>query len=118
VLPTSFTYAILKAQSLSVPLVRPNRYCLTLPLELKLRILRKNALRQIAQDPKNGGQIKVFEIHNMSVRDMCVELRNRTFGGRLHSLRPDHKFFWNFTKINKNKCRSGNGVTLIIMGSH
>jgi hypothetical protein len=49
---------------------------------------------------------------------MCVELRNRAFGGKLRSLRPGHKSFWNFTKIVKNKCRSVptlkvNGVTLI-----
>jgi hypothetical protein len=40
------------------------------------------------------------------------------FGGKLRSLRPGHKSFWNFTKIDKNKCRSVptlkvNGVKLI-----
>jgi hypothetical protein len=51
---------------------------------------------------------------------MCVdvELGNRAFGGKLRSLRPGHKSFWNLTKIIKNKCRSVtklnvNGVTLI-----
>jgi hypothetical protein len=39
----NFTEAILEA--LSVPLVRPNRYCLTPTPELKLKISRKNALR-------------------------------------------------------------------------
>jgi hypothetical protein len=37
---------------------------------------------------------------------MCVELGNRAFGGKLRSLRPGYKFFWNFTKIVKNKCSS------------
>jgi hypothetical protein len=70
----NFTEAILEARSLSVPLVRPNRYCLTFTPELMLRISRKNALRQIAQSTENAGQIGEFEIHNRLVRDMCVGL--------------------------------------------
>jgi hypothetical protein len=49
--------------------------------------------------------LREFEHHNKLVRDMCVKLGNRTFGSKLHSLRPGHKSFWNFTKIVKNKCR-------------
>jgi hypothetical protein len=75
----NFTEAILEARSLSVHLVRPNRYCLTLTPELKLRISRKNALRRISQRTKNAGQIREFEIHNRLVRDMCVEFGNRAF---------------------------------------
>jgi hypothetical protein len=98
-----------RSWSLSVSLVRPNRYCLTLLTpELRLRISRKNALRRIAQSTKNAGQIREFEIHNRLVRDICVELGNRAFDGKLRSLRLGHKSFWNFTKIVKN-----NVVTLI-----
>jgi hypothetical protein len=79
----NFTDAFLEARSLSVLLVRPNRYCLTLTPELKLRISRKNALRRIAQSTKNTGQIREFEIHNRLVRYMCVELGNRAFGGNI-----------------------------------
>jgi hypothetical protein len=53
----NFTDAILGARSLSVPLIRPNRFSLTLLPELKLKISRKNALRRIAQDTKHAAQI-------------------------------------------------------------
>jgi hypothetical protein len=79
-------------------LVRPNRYCLTLTPELKHRISRKNALRRIVQSTKNAGP-------NRLVRDKCVELGNRAFGDKLHSLRSGHKSFWNFMKIVKSKFR-------------
>jgi hypothetical protein len=54
--------------SWTLRLVRPNRYCLTLIPELKLRISRKNALRRSAQSTKKARQIREFEIHSSLVR--------------------------------------------------
>jgi hypothetical protein len=66
----NFTEAVLKALSLSVPLVRPNRFSLTLTTELKLKISWKNALRRIAQDMKNAAQIRKYEIQNRLVHEI------------------------------------------------
>jgi hypothetical protein len=104
----NFTEVILEARSLSVPLVRPNCHSLTLTLELKFIISRKNDLQGIAQNTFNTTQIREYEIQNSRlVRDICDALKNNCSGGKLATLSSGQKSFWNyFTKIIKNKCRS------------
>jgi hypothetical protein len=70
----------LEARSLSVPLVRPNRYCLTLTPELKLRISRKNVLRRIAQSTKNAvPKLKVSGVTLMTEQEKAIAIAEKFF---------------------------------------
>jgi hypothetical protein len=114
----TFTEAILEAKSTAVPLVRPNRYHLTLTPQIRSIIAQKNERRRLWKTHHNIDDRDEYEVLNNNFRDICGGLRDISFGNKLRDLRPGHRSFWDFARIIKNKFRGIpalklDGLTLI-----
>jgi hypothetical protein len=94
----TFTEPILGVRLTAAPLIRPNRYHLTLTPQIKSIIAQKNGRRRAWQRNNNTDDRGEYEVLNNIVRDMCGGLRDIYFGNKLRALRPGHRSLWGFIR--------------------
>lgn len=99
------TESMLKAQNISVPLVRKDKYFIELTPDIKEDIKIRNIYTKRWQRTRNPDTKRFVNIINASIKQRILELRNINWSHKLQSLsHPENRNqLWKTAKFLKNK---------------